>query len=252
MMILFIAVAVVALGQQKPADQAAKPPAAVPAAPMPTVDQVLDKYVQALGGKPAIERITSTVSKGTFEIPAFGANGPVEISAKAPNKSVLKLDVPGFGVVQEGFNGTVAWSQEPTSGLREKTGAELAATKLDEDFYRPIKLKELYPKITVKGKEKVGEKDAYVLEATPAEGSPETWYFDAASGLLVRMDVERDTPQGKMAIQIFQEDYKDVNGVKVAHTVRQVNSAFTITIKFDEVKQNVPVDDAKFNKPAAQ
>lgn len=247
LMVLCMTVAVAALAQQKPADQATKPAEA-----MPTVDQILDKYVQALGGKAAIEKITSTVSTGTFEIPAFSASGPVESATKAPNKSVLKLDVPGFGVVQEGFNGTVAWSQEPTSGLREKSGLELAAAKLDEDFYRPIRLKELYPKIIVKGKDKVGEKEAFALEGTPAEGSTETWYFDAASGLLMRLDIERETPQGKMAIQIFHEDYKDVNGIKVAHTLRQVNPAFTITIKFNEVKHNVPVDDARFNKPATQ
>jgi len=218
----------------------------------PTVDQVLDKYVQALGGKAALEKITSTASKGTFDIAAFGASGSAEIWEKAPNKTALKLDIPGFGLVLEGFNGTVAWAQDPQSGLREKAGAELAATKIDADFYKPLRLKQLYPKITLKGKEKVSEKDAYVLVATPAEGSAETWYFDAESGLLTRMDIERESPQGKMAVQVFQEDYKTVDGIKVPHTVRQITSAFTIVIKLDEVKHNVAIDDTKFNKPAAQ
>ncbi len=219
---------------------------------LPTVDQILDKYVQALGGKAAMEKITSTASKGTFEIAAFGASGSAEVWEKAPNKNAMRLDIPGFGLVLEGFNGTVAWSQDPQSGLREKAGAELAATKLDADFYKPIKLKQLYPKITVKGKEKVGDRDAYVLVATPAEGAAETWYFDATSGLLGRMDLERESPQGKMAVQVYQEDYKDVDGIKVPHTVRQITSAFTIIIKLDEVKHNVAIDDTKFNKPAAQ
>lgn len=249
--ILCMAVAVVALAQQKPADQAAKPPAAMPAQAMPTVDQILDKYVQALGGKAAMEKITSTASKGTFEIAAFGASGSAEIWTKAPNKTAIRLDIPGFGIVQEGFNGTVAWAQEPQSGLREKTGSELASTKLDADFYKPLRLKQLYPKITVKGKEKLGDKDAYVLEATPAEGSAETWYFDATSGLLARIDAERESPQGKAAVQNYLEDYRDVDGVKEPFTNRIVSPAFTIIIKLDEVKHNVPVDDTKFNKPAA-
>ncbi|MEK6285164.1 MAG: hypothetical protein AABO57_05435 [Acidobacteriota bacterium] len=254
LMILCLAVAVTALAQQKPADQGAKPPDQTmkPAAAMPTVDQILDKYVQALGGKATIEKFTSSASKGSFEIPTFGASGTAEIWEKAPNKTALRLDIPGFGIVQEGFNGTVAWSQDPQSGFREKTGAELATTKLDADFYKPIRLKQLYPKITVKGKDKIGDKDVYVLEAAPAEGSPETWYFDAASGLLSRMDIERESPQGKMAVQVFTEDYKDVDGMKVPHTVRQVTPAFTIIIKVDEVKHNVPIDESKFNKPAAQ
>jgi outer membrane lipoprotein-sorting protein len=232
-------------GPQKPSPDGA-------AGPLPSVDQILDKYVQALGGKAAIEKVTSTASKGTFDIAAFGASGSAEIWEKAPNKTSLRLDIPGFGLVLSAFNGTVAWSQDPQSGFREKTGAELAAAKLDADFYKPLKLKQLYPKITVKGKEKVGDKDAYVLIATPAEGAAETWYFDAASGLLSRMDIERESPEGKMAVQVFQEDYKDVGGIKVPHTVRQITSAFTIVIKLDEVKQNVAIDETKFNKPAAQ
>jgi zinc protease len=238
--ILCMTIAVTALAWQKPA------------AGLPTVDQILDKYVQALGGKTAIEKVTSTASKGTFEIPAFGASGSAEIWEKAPNKTALKLDIPGFGLVQEGFNGTVAWSQDPQSGLREKSGAEFEATKIDADFYKPLRLKQLYPKITVKGKDKLGDKDAYVLEATPASGSTETWYFDATTGLLGRLDIERESPQGKVSVQVFQEDYKDVDGIKVPHTVRQVSSAFTINIKLDQVKHNVTVDDTMFNKPAAK
>lgn len=244
--ILCMALVVTAFSQQKPADQAAKPAEA-----MPTVDQIIDKYVAALGGKAAIEKITSTASKGTFEIAAFGASGSAEIWTKAPNKTAIRLDIPGFGIVQEGFNGTVAWAQEPQSGLREKTGSELASTKLDADFYKPLRLKQLYPKITVKGKEKLGDKDAYVLEATPAEGSVETWYFDAASGLLARIDAERESPQGKAAVQNYLEDYRDVDGVKEPFTNRIVSPAFTIIIKLDEVKHNVAIDDTKFNKPAA-
>jgi len=235
-----MAVAVTAFAWQKPA------------AGLPTVDQILDKYVQALGGKAAIEKITSTASKGTFEIPAFGASGSAEIWEKAPNKTALMLDIPGFGVVQEGFNGTVGWSQDPQSGLREKSGAELESAKIDADFYKPLRLKQLYPKITVKRKDKLGDKDAYVLEATPASGSTETWYFDVTTGLLGRLDIERESPQGKISVQVFQEDYKDVDGIKIPHTVRQVSSAFTINIKLDQVKHNVAVDDAKFNKPAAK
>jgi hypothetical protein len=242
---LLVAATAYAQGAQKPAD--AKPPAK-----LPTVDQVLDKYVQAIGGKAAVEKQTTRSAKGTFEIPAFGASGTAEIFAKAPNKSATVIEISGFGVVQEVFDGTKGWSSDPQNGLREKAGAELASTKLDSEFHKPIKLKQLYPKILVKGTDKVGDKEVYVLEATPAEGSTETWYFDTQSGLILREDAERESPQGKQAIQVFYEDYKDVDGVKMAFTIRQVTPQFTLSIKMQEIKHNVPVDDAKFNKPASQ
>jgi hypothetical protein len=250
--ILCLAIAAMATAQQKPADQATKPPAAMSTTPMPTVDQILDKYVQALGGKAAIEKITSMSAKGSIDIPTFGASGTVEIWGKAPNKNGVRLDIAGFGIVQEGFNGTVAFAQDPQSGLREKTGAELAGEKLDSEFNKPLKLKQLYGKITVKGKDKVADKEAYVLEATPADSPTETWYFDAASGLLVRSDIQRESPQGKVTFQIYQEDYKEVDGVKVPHTIRNVSEAISFTLKLDEVKHNVAIDDTKFNKPATQ
>ncbi len=64
--------------------------------------------------------------------------------------------------------------------------------------------------------------------------------------------MERESAQGKQSIQSFLDDYRDVDGVKIPFKLRQVTSAFTIDIKIEEVKHNVPIDDAKFNKPAAQ
>jgi outer membrane lipoprotein-sorting protein len=128
----------------------------------------------------------------------------------------------------------------------------LAAAKLDAEFLKPIKIKQLYPKIVVKGKDKVGEREVYVLEATPVESSVETWYFDTQSGLMLRQDAEREGPQGKQPVQTFLDNYKVVDGVKLPFTIRQVTPAFTIDIKIEDVKHNVPIDDAKFNKPVAQ
>jgi len=235
--------------QQKPATGQ---PAAKPAETMPTIDQILDKFVQALGGKAAVEKLNSRVSKGSFEIPAMGAGGPIEMYAKAPNKNLVIINIAGFGVVQQGFNGTVAWAQEPTGGLRELSGPELVAAKRDAEFYADIKFKEMYSKMTVKEKTKVGDKDAYLVEAVPTEGAVQKLYFDAQTGLVLRQDREADTPQGKMPIEVYLEDYRVVDGVKLPFTVKQVTPAFSFTIKLDEIKHNVPVDDAKFNKPSGQ
>src|SRR2546426_845083 len=83
----------------------------------------------------------------------------------------------------------------PQNGMRDKAGAELASAKLDAEFHKPIKIKQLYPKIVVKGKDKVGDKEVYVVEATPVESSVETWYFDTQTGLILRQDMERESAQ---------------------------------------------------------
>ncbi len=231
--------------------KAEAPKAAAKDAALPTVDAILDKYIKAVGGKEAIEKITSRSMKGSFDLEAFGVTGaPVEMFAKAPNKSSMKIDIPGFGVVNQVYDGAKAWDSNPMTGLRELSGVELAQKKRGSDFYAELNFKEHYTKMEVKGKEKVGSYETYVIEATPAEGSLEKFYFDANTSLLVRHDSEVESPQGKLLMEAYPENYKAVDGVQIPHTIKQVNPAMTIVIKFTEVKNNVEIDEAKFNKPS--
>jgi len=216
---------------------------------LPTADQIISKYVEAIGGEKTIRSQTSLLQKGSIEIADANLSGTAEFYEKAPNKTAAVINITNFGLVQEGFDGQTGWSKDPQTGLRNKEGGELAATKLDSEFYKPVKIKELYPKLIVKGTEKVGDKDAYVVEATPAESSVETWYFDTKSGLLIRQDSERDSPMGKQKVQTFMEDYKKFDGINLPTTIRQVTPMFTAVIKITEVQHNVAIDDAKFKKP---
>lgn len=225
---------------------------AAPQAALPTVDEIVAKYEKAVGGKAAFEKLTSRVSKGTFDLGEMGSPGTSEIYQKAPNKEVSITDIPGFGVVRSGSNGAVAWLDTPQSGVEEVAGSAGAAMKRGADFYQQIRLKEEYKKMTVKGKESFDGHDVYVIEATPAEGAPELLSFDAGSGLLVREQTQIEAPQGTIDIDTRPGDYREVDGVKLPFEIHQVRSDFSFTIKITEVKHNVPIDDAKFEKPASQ
>jgi hypothetical protein len=246
-LLVILVAASVAMGQEKQTPQGAKA-----AEGLPTVDQILDKYVQAIGGKAAVQRLTSIVMKGTFEVPAFGASGTVERYSKAPNKLAIVVEIGGFGTVQNGFNGTAGWSQDPQNGMRDLSGKELAQTKLEADIYRDIKLKEIYPKMAVTGKDKVADHDAYVIEASSPEAGSAKLYFDAQNGLLVRTDSVNFAAGEEVPTQTFLEDYKAFDGLKFPTTIRQTNPNISFTMKFTDVKSNVPVEDSKFNKPASQ
>ncbi len=229
----------------------AKAPESKEAENLPTIDQILDKLVEGSGGKAALEKITSRQVKGTFDLPAMGASGTWTSYAKAPNKTAMVLDIPGFGVIQQAYDGKIAWENNPMVGMRDLSGNELAARKRDAEFHRDLKMKELYPKMTVKSKLKVKDRDAYLVEAVPVEGPPEKMYFDAENGLLLRVDAERESPQGTAQVEVYFENYKEVDGVKIPFGIRQVMPGMEILIKFDEVKNNVEIEDAKFVKPAA-
>ncbi len=220
-------------------------------APPPSVDDILAKYVQALGGKEAIEKQTSRASKGTFEVPDQGISAPFELYAKAPDKSLTVVTIEGYGQIRQGCDGKTAWRQNPQMGVQEMAGEELSSALRSAVFHQATKLRNLYPKMTLKGKEKVGEAEAYVIEADPGDGSLRRLYIDAQSGLLVRTDLVEDTSEGRETFQSYLSDYKPVDGVQVPFTIRQVSSGIAFTIHLSEVHSNVALDDAIFTKPAS-
>jgi len=222
------------------------------AANPPTIDQLLDKCIAALGGRPALEKLTSRTGKGTIEIPDAGMSGSIEVYEKAPNMNAVLIDLGGMQI-RQAFDGKVAWEDNPQQGMREKAGTELAEARREATFNPELKMKELYAKMTVRGaSEKVGTADAWVVDAVPAEGSPVVFFFDANTGLPLRMDATRDTPQGPIQVQAFLEDYRVVDGVKIPFVMRQVTSMFTMVMRLTEVKHNVTLDDKMFKKPGGQ
>ena len=223
-----------------------------PAEQLPSVDQILNRYVQALGGKAAIERLTSVALTGTIEAQSAGLKGKAEMISHVPNKYLLKIDIDGMGTFTQAFDGSVGWAQDPMNGLRDISGLELAQLKREADLHREGHLKDVYTKLVVKGKDKVGTSDTYVVEGTLPEGGSEKLYFDTQTGLLLRTDAVLRSPQGEIPVEAYIEDYKEVNGVKIPATLRQVTSVLTSTIKFTDLKANVEVDQSKFGKPKAQ
>lgn len=216
---------------------------------MPSVQQILANYMQAVGGKKAGEKIKSRMSKGTIELAPMGVKGTFENYAAAPNKSASKLTLAGIGEFYEGFDGTTAWAINPVQGSRDKQGEELAQAKLTSDFYREANLAKLFSKMELKGIEKVGADDAYVVVAMPDNLPAETFYFDTKSGLLVRQDTTSITPEGKMPGKTFFEDYREIDGIKVPFKTRSILPQAEIITTFTEIKNNVAIEDSKFAKP---
>jgi hypothetical protein len=248
-------------GQTKPAIMPGlpqAPPAGGPAgearpetAPLPTVDQVLDKYVQALGGEAGFKKLNTRVMKGA-QITSDGTSIPMETYQTAPNKLVTILTTPKQGVLMSGYNGTVAWSKN-ARGQRELSGAQLALMKRASDFYGDIKPRETFPNLTVVGREKIGDREAIVLTSKVSDTRTEKLYFDTQSGLLLRILAITQTMLAPIPEQTDFEDYRDVDGIRLPFIIRQsfVDPWVGWTRKYTEIKHNVAVDDAKFNPPPA-
>ncbi len=215
---------------------------------LPTVDQVLDKAVAAIGGRAALEKVTSRTVKGTIDIPDAGVSGTIELFEKAPNKNAVLVELGGMQI-REAFDGQIGWDDNPQTGLREKTGTELADARRGATFNPELHMKTMYPKMTVRGREKVGTMDTIVIDAVPVDGAPAAFFFDVDTGLIVRHDATRESPQGPVQVQVFFDDFRVVDGIKMPFVMRQVTSMFSMVIRIAEIKHNVTLDDQMFKKP---
>jgi hypothetical protein len=218
-----------------------------PAASSATVDQIVDKYVAALGGADAIRKVTSRIMKGTIAV--GGSEMPIELFTKAPNKRVSVSHMGGRESMTA-FDGTVGWTGGTGGAARQMSEAEAGSAALDAEFSLALRLKELFAQLRRSRPEQVNGVDCDVLQGTRPGGIAVRLDFDKQSGLLLRMVRTTANPMGRMPVQIDYADYKEFDGVKVPlrWTLARPNGRFTIQIK--EVQDNVPVDDAKFTKPA--
>jgi hypothetical protein len=199
-------------------------------ATLPPVAAILEKYLEASGGRSALEKVTSRVSTGTIELTSLGINGTFEIDEQSPNKSTVIINGQGLGVMQRTFDGSRGWLQDPLQGIIRFTGLGLEMAKEGAVFNKPAKLQELYPKALLVGKEKVVGKDAYVVQL-----GFEKWYFDVENGLLLRKG------------NTYYEDYREVDGLKLPFKLRdEVLAGAGIIYRLNEIKHNVKIDEAKF------
>ena len=213
----------------------------------PPPEQLLDKYLQAAGGASAVDKITSRVMKGTID---FGGHSlPIDIYTKDPEKRISFTHMPEGDNITA-FNGHEGWLGMPGRPMREMHGGDLEGAGIDADLHLATHLKTMFTEMRVTGTEKIGEHETYILIGQRDGKPPIRLYFDEQTGLLVRLVRFGETPLGRLPTQIDYADYRDSDGVKIPYRWTLARPSGRFTIQISEVQQNVPVDDAKFVKPA--
>ena len=219
-----------------------------PAAALPSAEDVFSKYIAALGGQQAIDKLKSRVATGTI-VQANGNTLQFELYQVAPDKFYQLVTTPQ-GPFERGFNGTVGW-EKSARGVRELTEGELAQVRAN-NLFSLIKLKEQLTRARVSGKEKIGDREAYVVNGSTVDGKRQRLFFDVETGLLLRRITFTTTMIGVIPEQADFEDYREVDGIKIPFTARSstIETGNPVsTRKFTEIKLNATVDESKFNMP---
>lgn len=230
-------------GPAGPAGQDGPPPV--------TPDQLFDKFIAAVGGRAALEAVKSRVAKGT-QTTTDGRSLTVEIAQSGPNK-YLETASMARGAMVRGYDGAKGWSKDPR-GVNELAGNALSQLVRQADLAWPVNLKAGFTNVRMAGKDKIGDREVFVVVGTVGDSHRERFFFDAQSGLLLRVVSSDNSLIGWIPSQTDYEDYRDIGGgVKVPFTVKLslVDPWSSWTRKFTEIKLNAPVDEKSFAMPAA-
>jgi photosynthetic reaction center cytochrome c subunit len=221
----------------------------------PSADQILDKYIQALGGAQRLAGIKSFIATGTsVGYEGLGGGGQFQILGKAPDQRAVQIifkDHPERGDSTRAYNGSAGWIKSPRGllGQYELAGSELDGLRLEAQLAFPGQIKQVLTNLRAGNPDSINGSDVDVVQGTGPRGVLATLYFDKQSGLLVRLVRYGRSPVGRVPVQSDYSDYRDVGGVKFPfkYTFSWLDGrdAFQLT----EVKTNVPIDAAKFGKP---
>ena len=253
----------------EPDDIIVQPPGA------PSAEPILDRYIQAVGGAQRLAGLSSFVGKGTsVGFGGFGGGGDVEIVAKAPDKSatiILFKEETGRGDQIRTYDGRIGWLRTPLNVLGEfqLMGGDLDGARFDAQLSFPGQIKRILtnaktgpptsitdlpaPSSQSSLQQGVTGEQTHVVEVVQGNGPRGllvTLYFDRQSGLLLRELRYSNSPIGRVPTQIDFADYRDVNGIKFAFRITYAWLDGRDSIVLNEVRTNVPVDEAKFGKPA--
>jgi hypothetical protein len=220
----------------------------------PSADQILDKFVTALGGAQRLAAVTRVIAKGTYEgYDTYHEKVPFELYAKAPAQMTTVIHTQnGDGTTV--FNGNGGWVASPSNPvplLPLAPGAELDGARIDAQLLFPAQLKQAlshwrsgFPVTTI------GDSDVEVVEATGDGKTRAKLFFDQKTGLLARQLRYSSTAVGTNPIQIDYADYREISGVKrpFRWTVTWTNGQSIYQV--NEFQSDVTIDNGKFAKPA--
>lgn len=241
------AIPAVAEGRVQLLAEAVEPGAA--ASNLPKAEEIISKYVTAIGGASAVSKLTSLNAKGTLE--AAGRQFPLAMFVQSPDHVAMVTTWPN-GTGGSIFNGQSGWLIFPGRPPRPMTPADVDANRMDADLQFATDLNKTFNPLKTAREAKIGDQDAIMISGQRQGLPPVDLYFDTQSGLLVRMVRFGQSPLGLNPTQIDYSDYRDVSGVKLPfHWMSSTPTGHT-SVQLESAQANVSIPATTFEKPASE
>jgi hypothetical protein len=220
-----------------------------PAGASPDAAEVLEKHIEAIGGRAALGKLETRVTKSEMDFKTLGFTAKVTQFQARSGNNLFRMTAEPIGTFTDGVRDGVAWELSGMTGPRVKAGAERAFARRQAAFDAIMRWRDLYEKAECAGTVTIDERPCYRLILTPKEGQPETNYYDAASYLLVKSEFVIDHPMGQFSAEMYPDDYRRVDGVLLPFKMRTVMPNDERLITTLSVKHNVDFPDDLFALP---
>ena len=215
---------------------------------------VLERYIEASGGKAAFTNVKTVTMTGTMEIKAQGVKAEMKLYRADGGKTYTVFELPGFGKQEDGSDGTVVWDKT-VLGPRLKSGAEkflaTCAKSAIGTEYAPsaVDMASCYDKAIISGVEIVDGRAAYRLVLTPKQGKPQEQWFDKETGLLKKLRMTLPSPMGELPMSVVFDEYKAIDGLLTPVRMTNQMGPLQMTLSFSEVLYNAKIPDQIFALP---
>jgi photosynthetic reaction center cytochrome c subunit len=215
---------------------------------LPTVEQVAQKYEEAIGGRAAIQKLTTRVAKAAFA-GGQGQEFQVELWQKAPDMAVSVVTLPNGQSREQGFDGETGWSKN-ARGVSTLSGPELANVRMNSEFYRDLTPTAGLTNAKVVGTDTVDGRECIVVRGSDREQDfSERLFFDQQDGLLLRRTSIQRTLFGPLGENADYSDYKEVQGVKVPFSVKRSSPDSVMMRTLESVEFNKSIEPSRFSAP---
>jgi hypothetical protein len=227
----------------KPAADVA-PPKRAESGDLPDARRIVDRHIDAIGGRDAVLAQSSMHVTGTVGIPSAGLTGTFELFAKKPNRMLVKMTISGVGETVEGYNGTVGWEISPMTGPSLLEGKQLAEKAFDADYYEELHHESRYESMQTVERTTFDGRACYKVRFVRKGGGEDVEFYDATTGLKAGTTATRVTSMGPMSLTGVESEYrrfgKLLHPTKVSVTTMGLQQVMTVAaVEYDTVPDSV-------------
>ncbi len=208
-----------------------------------SAEEIIDAYINALGGVEALESIEDMTT-----VMGFAQQGmEVMITSKKKVPNMIKTEVEAMGQVmmQTVYNGEKG-RKSGMGGDGMLEGQELEEQKLNAYPVQEMGLEAEGYQVELSGVQEIDGKKAYEVTWKSPEGGTSTHYYDMETGLKLQTVVTTQTPQGEMTQAVQIMDYKEVEGVKFPNKIKTQMGPQNIEMTLKSINVNTGLSNEEF------